>query len=106
MNCSFLLQVYIRVLDTNDNAPVLSQRVYEVSFTEDVTVDTEVLRIRATDADEQAKLTYSIHGSVDPGSMRTFRIHPGTGTLYTADALDHEARARHILIVMVRRKTV
>ncbi|XP_062869869.1 protocadherin Fat 3 [Trichomycterus rosablanca] len=95
-------QVYIRVLDSNDNAPVFSQPVYEVSVSEDVPVDTEVLRTRATDADEQAKLTYSIHGSVDPVTMRAFRINPCTGIVYTADVLDYEARTRHILIIMVK----
>ncbi|KAI4882362.1 hypothetical protein NFI96_005360 [Prochilodus magdalenae] len=93
-------QVYVRVLDSNDNAPVFSQPMYEVSVSEDTPADTEILRIKATDGDERAKLSYSIHGSVDPASMRMFRINPGTGVMYTADRLDYEARTQHILTIM------
>uniref|UniRef100_A0A8B9HZ42 FAT atypical cadherin 3b n=1 Tax=Astyanax mexicanus TaxID=7994 RepID=A0A8B9HZ42_ASTMX len=95
-------QVYIRILDSNDNTPVFSQPVYEVSVSEDTPVDTEILRIKATDKDERAKLSYSIHGSVDPASMRMFRINPGTGVMYTSDRLDYEARTQHILTIMVK----
>ncbi|XP_066507712.1 protocadherin Fat 3 [Hoplias malabaricus] len=95
-------QVYIRVLDSNDNAPVFSQSSYEVSISEDTPVDTEILRIKATDRDERAKLSYSIHGSVDPASMRMFQINPGSGVMYTADRLDYEACTQHILTIMVK----
>ncbi|TRY83135.1 hypothetical protein DNTS_020651, partial [Danionella cerebrum] len=95
-------QIYIKVLDSNDNSPVFSEPTYEVLVSEDTPADTEVLRVRARDRDERAKLSYSIHGSVDPASMRAFRINPGSGVLYTADLLDFEARTQHILTVMVK----
>uniref|UniRef100_A0A3B4E4W2 FAT atypical cadherin 3b n=1 Tax=Pygocentrus nattereri TaxID=42514 RepID=A0A3B4E4W2_PYGNA len=95
-------QVYIRVVDSNDNAPAFSQPTYEVSVSEDTPADTEIVRIKATDGDERAKLSFSIHGSVDPASMRLFRINPGTGVMYTADRLDYEARTQHILTIMVK----
>lgn len=69
-------------------------------------MNTEVLRITATDSDERAKLSYSTHGSVDPVSMRMFRIDVGTGVIYTADVLDYEACTQHTLTVMVRKKTL
>lgn len=65
----------------------------------------ELLRVRASDMDERARLSFSIYGSVDPASMRLFRVNPGTGVVYTADRLDYEARTQHILTIMVRRKT-
>ncbi|KAF4108162.1 protocadherin Fat 3 isoform X1 [Onychostoma macrolepis] len=95
-------QIYIKVLDSNDNSPSFSERTYEVSVSEDTPADTEVLRVRARDKDERAKLSYSIHGSVDPASMRMFRINPGTGVMYTADRLDYETRTQHILTIMVK----
>lgn len=84
---------------------MFSERLYQVSLSEDTPTDTEVLRVRARDLDDRAKLSYSIHSSVDPASMRMFRINPGTGVLYTADRLDYETRAQHILTVMVRNIT-
>lgn len=94
-------QVFIRVQDSNDNPPVFSQPAYDVSVSEEVAVDTELLRLRASDMDERSRLSFSIYGSVDPASMRLFRVNPGTGAVYTADRLDYEARTQHILTVMV-----
>uniref|UniRef100_A0A3Q3LMC7 Protocadherin Fat 3-like n=1 Tax=Mastacembelus armatus TaxID=205130 RepID=A0A3Q3LMC7_9TELE len=95
-------QVFIRILDSNDNPPVFSQSAYDVSVSEDVPVDVELLRVRASDMDERARLSFSIYGSVDPASMRLFRVNPGTGVVYTADRLDYEARTQHILTIMVK----
>uniref|UniRef100_A0A3B3RFX2 FAT atypical cadherin 3 n=1 Tax=Paramormyrops kingsleyae TaxID=1676925 RepID=A0A3B3RFX2_9TELE len=95
-------QLYITVLDINDNTPTFSQASYVVTVSEDTPSDTEVLQVRASDADGRSKLSYSIHSSLDPGSAYTFRIAPETGTLYTADRLDQEAQSQHILTVMVR----
>ncbi|KAF7663319.1 hypothetical protein LDENG_00214170, partial [Lucifuga dentata] len=95
-------QVFIRILDSNDNPPVFSQPAYDISVSEDVPADTELLRVRAADMDERARLTFSIYGSIDPASMRLFRVNPGTGVVYTADRLDYEARTQHILTVMVK----
>lgn len=72
-------------------------------MSEDAPSDFELLRLRASDMDERARLSFSIYGSVDPASMRLFRVNPGTGVVYTADRLDYEARTQHILTVMVRK---
>ncbi|MBN3316900.1 FAT3 protein, partial [Atractosteus spatula] len=93
-------QVFVTVLDNNDNGPVFSQPSYDITILEDTPADTEVLQVIATDKDEKHKLSYSIHSSIDPASMRMFRIDPGTGTIYTTERLDHESRAQHILTVM------
>uniref|UniRef100_A0AAQ5XSP9 FAT atypical cadherin 3b n=1 Tax=Amphiprion ocellaris TaxID=80972 RepID=A0AAQ5XSP9_AMPOC len=97
--------VFIRIQDSNDNPPVFSQSAYDISVSEDVPADMELLRVRASDVDERARLSFSIYGSVDPASMRLFRVNPGTGMVYTADRLDYEARTQHILTVMVRKET-
>ncbi|KPP79465.1 protocadherin Fat 3-like [Scleropages formosus] len=95
-------QVYITVLDANDNTPTFSQPTYFIAVSEDTPADTEVFRAQASDPDGRSKLSYSIHSSVDPASMRLFRIVPGTGALYTADRLDYESRSQHILTIMVK----
>ncbi|XP_034745756.1 protocadherin Fat 3 isoform X2 [Etheostoma cragini] len=95
-------QVFIRIQDSNDNPPVFSQPAYDVSVSEDIPIDMELLRVRASDVDERARLSFSIYGSVDPVSMRLFRVNPSTGVVYTADRLDYEARTQHILTIMVK----
>ncbi|KAM9320567.1 protocadherin Fat 3 isoform 2-T2 [Gastrophryne carolinensis] len=95
-------QVVIRVLDNNDNGPEFSQTTYEATVSEDIPPETEILHIKASDKDENHKLSYIIHSSIDPMSMKKFRIDPSTGTLYTAERLDHETQTNHILTVMVK----
>lgn len=99
-------QVLIRVIDTNNHRPQFSERWYEVNISEDKPPGTEVLQINAVDRDEKNKLTFTLLSSTDPFSLRKFRLDPGTGTLYTAESLDHETMHRHILTVMVRMNDV
>uniref|UniRef100_A0ACB8FG98 Bahd acyltransferase n=1 Tax=Sphaerodactylus townsendi TaxID=933632 RepID=A0ACB8FG98_9SAUR len=97
-----VFNVLIRVLDNNDNGPEFSHPSYEVTISEDILLDTEILQVEATDRDEKHKLSYIIHSSIDSVSLRKFRMDPNTGVLYTAERLDHEAQDKHILNVMVR----
>ena len=100
--CVCVLQVYITVLDSNDNPPVFSQSVYDVMVTEDTPPETELLRVTATDRDvTRHSLTFALQGSVDPASVRLFRVDPTTGAIHTAHTLDHESNTQHILTVMV-----
>ncbi|XP_070826255.1 protocadherin Fat 3a isoform X5 [Chaetodon trifascialis] len=95
-------QVHVTVMDNNDNAPIFSQTTYEVTISEDTPPDTEVVQVLASDRDEHHRLTFSLQSSIDPNSMHLFRIHPTLGTIYTAQRLDHEACAQHILTVIVK----
>ncbi|XP_066515899.1 protocadherin Fat 1a isoform X2 [Hoplias malabaricus] len=95
-------QVLIKVIDTNNHRPQFSEARYVVTVAEDVAVETEVLRLSATDRDEKNKLTYTLLSSTDPFSLRKFRLDPGTGALYTAERLDHETMHQHTLTAMVR----
>ncbi|KAJ6664914.1 hypothetical protein lerEdw1_005886, partial [Lerista edwardsae] len=95
-------QVLIKVLDNNDNGPEFSQPNYDVTISEDILPDTEILQVEAIDRDEKHKLSYIIHSSIDSVSVRKFRMDPNTGVLYTAERLDHEAQDKHILNIMVR----
>ncbi|XP_077575888.1 protocadherin Fat 1a [Stigmatopora nigra] len=95
-------QVLIRVIDTNNHRPEFSRAKYEASVPEDLPAGSEVLRVEARDQDEKNKLTFTLLSSTDPVSLKKFKLDPGTGTLYTAEALDHETARSHVLTVMVR----
>ncbi|KAJ4935549.1 hypothetical protein JOQ06_017081, partial [Pogonophryne albipinna] len=98
----FDLLVHITIMDNNDNTPIFSQPTYDVTISEDTPPDTEVVQVLASDRDEHHQLTYSLQSSIDPSSMRLFRIHSSLGTIYTTQRLDHEACAQHILTVLVK----
>lgn len=63
--------------------------------------ETEILQISAVDKDEKNKLIYTLQSSIDPLSLKKFRLDPATGSLYTSETLDHEAIHQHVLTVMV-----
>lgn len=97
----FMFQVYITVVDNNDNPPVFSQPTYEVTVSEDLQPDTEVVQVVASDLDRNQRLTFSLQSSIDPTSLNLFHIHPSSGTIFTSQPLDRESCAQHILTVMV-----
>ena len=94
-------QVFIKVIDTNDHRPQFSTSKYEVVIPEDTVPETEILQISAVDKDEKNKLIYTLQSSIDPLSLKKFRLDPATGSLCTAEKLDHEAIQQHVLTVMV-----
>lgn len=95
------LKVFIKVIDTNDHRPQFSTSKYEVVIPEDTMPQTEILQISAVDKDEKNKLIYTLQSSIDPLSLKKFRLDPATGSLYTSETLDHEAIHQHVLTVMV-----
>ncbi|XP_030622122.1 protocadherin Fat 2 [Chanos chanos] len=91
--------VYIEVLDVNDNPPELSQPVYFASVQENAPKDKSVLHVAATDVDKasEGKLTFQIQES-----QRTyFDINSRTGVIRTLSPLDREQKAEHIIEVIV-----
>lgn len=89
------------MVDNNDNPPVFSQPTYEVTVSEDLQPDTEVVQVVVSDLDGHHSLKFSLQSSIDPSSLNLFRIHPSLGTIFTSQPLDRESCAQHILTVMV-----
>ncbi|TRY88306.1 hypothetical protein DNTS_016697 [Danionella cerebrum] len=95
-------EVYIEVLDINDNPPELSQPVYFGKVQENMPKHGSVVKVSATDMDKssEGKLEFQILDS-----QRTyFTIDPKTGVISTLAALDREHKAEHIIEVMVSDK--
>ncbi|XP_056106333.1 protocadherin Fat 2 [Rhinichthys klamathensis goyatoka] len=92
-------EVYIEVLDINDNPPELSQPVYFGSMQENLPKDKSVLKVSATDMDKssEGKLVFQILDS----QCIYFTIDTKTGVISTLAALDREQKAEHIIEVMV-----
>uniref|UniRef100_A0A9J8BR52 FAT atypical cadherin 3a n=1 Tax=Cyprinus carpio carpio TaxID=630221 RepID=A0A9J8BR52_CYPCA len=88
--------VEVMVIDTNDNSPVCDPAVYSVSVSEDVAINKQILWVKATDADVgiNAQIQFSLFGS----GAEDFIIHPHTGELKIAAALDREKVAQYSLV--------
>ncbi|XP_071412770.1 protocadherin-7 isoform X4 [Pithys albifrons albifrons] len=100
----------VRVADTNDNPPVFSQAVLEVSFPENNLPGERVATVVATDADsgKNAEITYSLEAS--PLSSEAlgsiFSIDPDSGDVSVQAVLDREQRDTYEFQVMARDKGV
>ncbi|XP_032846212.2 protocadherin-7 [Tyto alba] len=100
----------VRVGDTNDNPPVFSQAVLEVSFPENNLPGERVATVVATDADsgKNAEITYSLEASPlsseVPGGI--FSIDPDSGDVLVQAVLDREQRDTYEFQVTARDKGV
>ncbi|XP_061755836.1 protocadherin beta-16-like [Nerophis ophidion] len=83
--------IHVTVLDANDNVPVFSQTVYKASLPENSPLDTLVITVSASDADEglNSEITYAFdHVSDDDNYV--FTLHPKTGDVRVAAVVDYE----------------
>ncbi|KAM9286741.1 protocadherin-7 isoform 2-T2 [Cariama cristata] len=100
----------VRVGDTNDNPPMFSQAVLEVSFPENNLPGERVATVVATDADsgKNAEITYSLEASPlsseAPGGI--FSIDPDSGDVSVQAVLDREQRDTYEFQVTARDKGV
>ena len=81
--------VFIEVVDLNDNPPQFDSDVYQVSVPENAILGTEIFQIPATDSDSTSngKLRYTILG----GNFRSvFSVDEIFGRISVADYLDRE----------------
>lgn len=75
---SAVTEVYIEVMDVNDNPPRMSRPVFYPSVREDAPLHTSVLQLDAWDPDSSSKgkLTFNITSG---NHLGFFVIHPFTG---------------------------
>ncbi|XP_012590543.1 PREDICTED: cadherin EGF LAG seven-pass G-type receptor 1, partial [Condylura cristata] len=95
---SATVTVHIAVEDENDNYPQFSEKRYVVRVSEDVAVNTPVLRVHATDRDQGQNA--AIHYSIVSGNLKgQFHLHSLSGSLDVINPLDFEAVREYTLRV-------
>ncbi|XP_023184216.1 protocadherin gamma-A4-like isoform X28 [Xiphophorus maculatus] len=85
--------IHVTVLDANDNAPVFSQVVYKASLPEHSSMDSVVLTVSATDADEgvNGEITYGFDHVSDENQI--FILNPQTGEVRVGGTIDYERKS-------------
>ncbi|XP_061442282.1 protocadherin gamma-A6-like isoform X20 [Rhineura floridana] len=85
------VQIQIIVLDANDNAPVFSQPLYEVSVKENIPKWSIVSTVRATDVDEgiNGDIKYSFQ-KITKRDSQMFLLNSTTGDVVLVGNLDYE----------------
>ncbi|XP_051913284.1 cadherin EGF LAG seven-pass G-type receptor 3 isoform X2 [Hippocampus zosterae] len=95
---SATVQVFIAVLDENDNVPQFSEKRYVVAVKEDVRPHSEILRVSATDHDKDGNA--AVHYNIISGNSRgQFSIDSVTGEIQVVAPLDYEAEREYTLRV-------
>ncbi|XP_056293046.1 cadherin EGF LAG seven-pass G-type receptor 2 isoform X1 [Pseudoliparis swirei] len=88
--------VNIVVEDDNDNAPQFSEKRYVVQVPEDMSPNTEILQVTATDQDRGSNAV--VHFSIMSGNTRgQFYIDAQTGNMDLVSHLDYEANKEYTL---------
>lgn len=88
--------ITIIVLDDNDNSPEFTQSSSEISVLETSRIGTELMRFRASDADQG--VNSQVVFSITAGNRRdTFHIDSISGSLFLHKPLDYEEITNYIL---------
>ncbi|OXU32081.1 hypothetical protein TSAR_007838 [Trichomalopsis sarcophagae] len=95
---SSLAEVFIQVIDENDNNPYFVTDVSNVTVNENSKIGTEIIALKARDPDsgDYGKVTYLLDRMSSQGK---FAIHPDSGSLTVADTLDWETRSSYVLVI-------
>jgi protocadherin delta 1 len=85
------LDVNVSILDENDNAPMLSNSIYNVTVKEGVTKGTVVLKLHAYDLDlgRNAEIRYGLSKIQSDTIKNLFAINETTGELFVLNTLYH-----------------
>ncbi|KAL2077311.1 hypothetical protein ACEWY4_026815 [Coilia grayii] len=92
--------IHVTVLDANDNAPVFNQDIYEATLAENAPVDTVVLTVTATDADEgpNGQVTYEF-SRLSNKARRAFSLDSFTGEIKVIGPIDFEEDSKFEILV-------
>uniref|UniRef100_UPI0037E8B3FE protocadherin alpha-3-like n=1 Tax=Semicossyphus pulcher TaxID=241346 RepID=UPI0037E8B3FE len=91
------MNILVKVLDVNDNAPVFSQDVYSVMLDENAPVGATVIQVNATDLDEgpNGDVVYSFSKSINQNILNLFDINQLTGVITVKGLIDYEEKDRY-----------
>lgn len=97
-------QLKVTILDENDEAPVFSQTIINVSLSESSAPHTLVAMLAAADHDQgtNGSVTYTMHPAVQQRYPDTFALDSLTGQLTTRTKLDREKTAHYEIRVIAR----
>uniref|UniRef100_F7AHJ2 Desmoglein 4 n=1 Tax=Ornithorhynchus anatinus TaxID=9258 RepID=F7AHJ2_ORNAN len=97
------LELRVKVMDINDNPPVFTQNVYTAGIEENSPANTLVVKLSATDADEENNLNSKIAFKIisqEPAGAPMFILNRYTGEIRTmTNFLDREQHSSYNLLV-------
>ncbi|CAG0921142.1 unnamed protein product [Notodromas monacha] len=99
-----MVDVTVKIMDENDNAPEFQSVPYHVTVAESIDIGGTVLRVSAHDADASAEIRYSLESAGDLKELlpitSVFSIDPYSGVITTLVPLDRETVSEYRLNVI------
>uniref|UniRef100_A0A673KSX0 Cadherin domain-containing protein n=1 Tax=Sinocyclocheilus rhinocerous TaxID=307959 RepID=A0A673KSX0_9TELE len=91
---SGLIEIFIDVLDINDNVPIFTKETYTVVLSENAPVGTTIAQVNATDLDEgqNGQVVYALGNNVDDNLHELFQVNSVTGEIIVTGLLDFEVK--------------
>ncbi|KAJ8688394.1 hypothetical protein QAD02_024189 [Eretmocerus hayati] len=100
------VSTYLRVtvLDENDEAPTFSQKVIDITLSENTPPNSVVATLSAVDNDQgtNGSVAYSLHPSVFRDYPKTFALDALSGQLVTKSSLDRERVEQYRVLVIAK----
>ena len=93
-------EIFVEVLDANDQTPIFTEPVYTVSFPETSPVGTTFLQVNATDSDVGTNAEFQYFLAPNSSHSNRFEINITTGEVYTTDMFDRENESSIELTVL------
>lgn len=81
-------QLFVSVKDINEYRPKFSQDLYEVNVTENAEIGSPVVRLMATDDDQDLRLLYGIQSAQHVNSVKSFAVDYQSGVVSVQQPLD------------------
>ncbi|XP_053575574.1 protocadherin alpha-C2 [Bombina bombina] len=99
-------QIYVRVMDTNDNAPLFDKSTYKSSLLENAQAGTLVVKLNATDPDEgsNGEITYSFSSYTPQKVKQLFSINSQSGEIRVNGTVDYEKASVYEIYVQATDK--
>ena len=96
-----VLEIYIKILDVNDNKPKFSFAYYNTTVDENVKLGTTILSVTATDADSglNGEIVFRLSPHQSRKNLQLFSINSTTGSLSVIGDLQIEEEEKYDIIV-------
>ncbi|XP_068182499.1 protocadherin alpha-3-like [Antennarius striatus] len=91
------MNILVKVLDVNDNAPIFSKYDHSVMLNENIAVGTKVIQINAIDLDDgpNGDVVYSLSNSMSNRILKLFDINQSTGEITVKSSIDYEEKEKY-----------
>ncbi|XP_070819178.1 protocadherin alpha-3-like isoform X4 [Chaetodon trifascialis] len=102
------VEIYVDVLDVNDNMPVFTKDTYSAVLEENAPVGTTVIQVNATDLDEgpNGEVVYSFGSDVKGRIRELFDIDSVTGEIIVKGSVDFEEQDSYDIDVQASDKGI